>query len=82
MCVKEPIPWMLWEIPQQLSVKVLPLPLQLSPALALFVAYSQTVGLRIIDLLHPYTVVGLFIGGMMPFLFSSIAMKAVGTAAF
>ena len=35
-------------------------------ALALFVAYSQTVGLRIIDLLHPYTVVGLFIGGMMP----------------
>ncbi len=51
-------------------------------ALALFVAYSQTVGLRIIDLLHPYTVVGLFIGGMMPFLFSSIAMKAVGTAAF
>ena len=51
-------------------------------ALALFVAYSQTVGLTVIDLLHPYTVVGLFIGGMMPFLFSSIAMKAVGTAAF
>jgi len=51
-------------------------------ALALFVAYSQTVGLRLIDLLHPYTVVGLFIGGMMPFLFSSIAMKAVGDAAF
>ncbi|MCX6089586.1 MAG: sodium-translocating pyrophosphatase [Candidatus Atribacteria bacterium] len=51
-------------------------------ALALFVAFSQSVNLKIMDLLSPYTLVGLFIGGMMPFLFCSIAMKAVGEAAF
>lgn len=51
-------------------------------ALGLFAAYGQAVGLQAIDLLHPHTVVGLFVGGMMPFLFSSLAMKAVGRAAF
>lgn len=51
-------------------------------AMALFVAYSQTVKIQAIDLLHPYAMVGLFIGGMMPFLFCSITMKAVGRAAF
>ncbi|MEN3203041.1 MAG: sodium-translocating pyrophosphatase [Atribacterota bacterium] len=51
-------------------------------AMGLFAAYGQAVGLRAIDLLHPHTVVGLFVGGMMPFLFSSLAMKAVGRAAF
>ena len=51
-------------------------------ALGLFAAYSQTVNLKVIDLLNPKTVVGLFIGGMLPFLFCSMAMKAVGAAAF
>ena len=51
-------------------------------ALGLFVAYSQTVKLSVIDVLNPRTVVGLFIGGMLPFLFSSMSMKAVGAAAF
>lgn len=51
-------------------------------ALALFSAYSTAVGLQIIDLLRPQTVVGLFVGGMMPFLFSSLALRAVGRAAF
>jgi K(+)-stimulated pyrophosphate-energized sodium pump len=51
-------------------------------AMGLFAAYGQAVGLRSMDLLHPHTVVGLFVGGMMPFLFSSLAMKAVGRAAF
>lgn len=51
-------------------------------AMALFTAYGQTVGLKVIDLAHPHTVVGLFIGGMMPFLFSSLALRGVGRAAF
>lgn len=51
-------------------------------AMALFVAYSNTVGIRSINLLNPYAVVGLFVGAMMPFLFCSITMKAVGRAAF
>ncbi|MGQ9622447.1 MAG: sodium-translocating pyrophosphatase [Candidatus Caldatribacteriaceae bacterium] len=51
-------------------------------AMGLFAAYGQAVGLRVIDLAHPHTVVGLFIGAMMPFLFSSLALKAVGRAAF
>ncbi|MGQ9473013.1 MAG: sodium-translocating pyrophosphatase [Candidatus Caldatribacteriaceae bacterium] len=51
-------------------------------AMALFVAYSNTVRIQAINLLNPYAVVGLFIGAMMPFLFCSITMKAVGRAAF
>ncbi len=51
-------------------------------ALALFSAYTQTVGLERIDVTRAETMVGLFLGGMLPFLFSSMAMKAVGRAAF
>ncbi len=51
-------------------------------ALALFNLYSAKVGLIRIDILHIETLVGLFIGGMFPFLFSSLAIKAVGRAAF
>lgn len=51
-------------------------------ALALFVSYSQTVQLDKIDLLDPYVIVGLFIGGMLPFLFGALTMEAVGKAAF
>lgn len=51
-------------------------------ALALFSAFKHTahVGPIIID--NPYVMAGLFIGGMLPFLFSSLAMQAVGEAAF
>lgn len=50
-------------------------------ALALFSAYSQAAGLSGINLLDPSVIAGLFIGGMLPFLFSSMAMEAVGKAA-
>ncbi len=51
-------------------------------ALALFAAFRTQVGLTSIDLTSPYVIVGLFIGGTLPYLFSSMAMKAVGRAAF
>ncbi len=50
-------------------------------ALALFTAYTRAVGIDIINILDPKVVVGLFIGGMLPFLFSSMTMQAVGRAA-
>lgn len=51
-------------------------------ALALFSAYSQTAGLKGIDLLNSHVIVGLFLGGMLPYLFGSMAMRAVGRAAY
>ena len=53
-------------------------------ALALFSAFAQTVGFEAgaIDILDPNVVAGLLIGAMLPFLFSSFAMNAVGKAAF
>jgi K(+)-stimulated pyrophosphate-energized sodium pump len=51
-------------------------------ALALFSAYRVAVGLEKIDLLNPTVLVGLLFGSMLPFLFSSFAMNAVGRAAF
>ena len=50
-------------------------------ALALFVSYSQAVELDKIDILDPTVMVGLLIGGMLPFLFSALTMEAVGKAA-
>ena len=50
-------------------------------ALALFVAFKQTAGIEKIDILDPYVMVGLFIGSMLPFVFSALAMNAVGRAA-
>ncbi|MDR3209221.1 MAG: sodium-translocating pyrophosphatase, partial [Oscillospiraceae bacterium] len=51
-------------------------------ALALFVSYSQAANLASIDLLNPTVVIGLLLGGMLPFLFSSQTMRSVGKAAF
>jgi K(+)-stimulated pyrophosphate-energized sodium pump len=50
-------------------------------ALALFVSYSAAVQLDTIDILDPKVMVGLFIGGMLPFLFAALTMEAVGKAA-
>jgi K(+)-stimulated pyrophosphate-energized sodium pump len=51
-------------------------------ALALFTAYSQKVGLDSIDLKRASTVIGLFLGGVLPFIFAALTMRAVGRAAF
>ena len=50
-------------------------------ALSLFVSYAQAVNMESIDILQPKVTVGLFIGGMLPFIFSSITMEAVSKAA-
>ncbi len=50
-------------------------------ALALFAAYATAVGVEVIDLNNPKVMVGLFIGGMLPFLFSALTIQAVGRAA-
>lgn len=50
-------------------------------ALALFASYTQAVKLTSIDVTKPQVVAGMFIGGMLPFLFSALTMEAVGNAA-
>jgi len=50
-------------------------------ALALFAAFMETANLRTIDIAQPSVMAGLLIGSMLPFLFSSMAMNAVGRAA-
>jgi K(+)-stimulated pyrophosphate-energized sodium pump len=56
-------------------------------ALALLAAYTQLMEKALgrplsIDLTEPLVIAGLFLGGMLPFLFSSLTMRAVGRAAF
>ena len=51
-------------------------------ALALFSAYAHTVGLKAIDLLNPVTLIGLFIGAPLPFVFGAMTMESVGKAAY
>ena len=50
-------------------------------SLALFSAYTQAVGLQGIDLMDPRVTIGLFLGGMLPFLFCALTMNSVGRAA-
>ncbi|HJH31646.1 MAG TPA: sodium-translocating pyrophosphatase [Methanosarcinaceae archaeon] len=53
-------------------------------SLALFAHYRHKVNLEAgsLGLDNPVVLVGLFIGGLLPFLFSAVTMRAVGTAAF
>lgn len=50
-------------------------------SLALFAAFMHTTGLHVIDISNAKVLAGLFVGGMIPFVFSSLAMGAVGRAA-
>lgn len=50
-------------------------------ALALFASYAESVHLSTISILSPDVICGLFIGGMLPFLFSAFTMSSVGKAA-
>jgi K(+)-stimulated pyrophosphate-energized sodium pump len=50
-------------------------------ALGLFAVYTQAVGLETVDMLNATVFVGILIGAMLPFLFCSFAMTAVGKAA-
>ncbi len=50
-------------------------------ALALFASYAEVTSIEAVDLLNPVVVIGLFIGAMLPFLFSAMTMNSVGKAA-
>jgi K(+)-stimulated pyrophosphate-energized sodium pump len=50
-------------------------------ALALFAAFMQVANVRSIDVSKPTVMAGLLVGGMLPFVFSALSMKAVGRAA-
>ncbi len=51
-------------------------------AIILFSAFQQQVGVGAIDLVNPKVVSGVLLGAVLPYLFSSMAMNAVGQAAF
>jgi K(+)-stimulated pyrophosphate-energized sodium pump len=51
-------------------------------ALALFSAFQASAHIETIDVSDPLVMAGLFLGAMLPFLFSAFAMRAVGEAAF
>ncbi|GAB4135426.1 MAG: sodium-translocating pyrophosphatase [Raineya sp.] len=50
-------------------------------SLALFAAFMGTAGIDVIDISNSKVLAGLFVGGMIPFIFSSLAINAVGKAA-
>ncbi len=50
-------------------------------ALALFVSFAEVAQISAMDLLDPIVIIGLFIGAMLPFLFSAMTMNSVGRAA-
>ena len=50
-------------------------------SLALFAAYAKAVDLPVINIMTPEVIAGLLLGGVLPFYFSAITMRAVGEAA-
>ncbi len=51
-------------------------------ALALFVSYAEAVHIESINILDNRVIIGLFLGGMLPFLFSAMTMESVSKAAY
>lgn len=51
-------------------------------ALVLAISYAKLVNLDTLDLLDPKVMIGLFLGGLLPFLFCAFTLKAVGRSAF
>ena len=51
-------------------------------ALVLFAAFTTQADINEVDILNPKVLAGLFIGGMLPFVFAAFSMQAVGDAAF
>lgn len=50
--------------------------------IALFVSFTQLANLEVIDLSSPIVMIGLFLGAMLPFLFTALTMRAVGRGAY
>lgn len=50
-------------------------------ALALFAAYAEEANLEVLNLVNPFIICGMFMGGAMPFLIASMTMRSVGDAA-
>lgn len=50
--------------------------------IALFVSYNQLTKIDMINISEPIVLVGLFLGALMPFVFSALTMSAVGRAAY
>lgn len=51
-------------------------------SIILFASFQKAAGLMVIDLMNPSVLAGIIVGSMIPYLFSSLAMDAVGKAAF
>jgi len=54
----------------------------LMTALVMFKAYAEGAHLDSIDVLNPWVLVGMFIGGSMPFFISALTMRSVGNTAW
>ena len=51
-------------------------------ALVLLISYAEIVNLEVINILQPNVLVGMLIGGLLPFVFAALTMQSVGKAAF